>query len=214
MVTAAVSQAAHRGKVAWWACQTCKQKFTGPIRSGLAGAWCSRVCDHVEESIERLAAAHRLAPRRPICRGGADPAGGACGLHVDTRSGHPDTLRSAHNLATCISSPGRCAKAELIHREVHAAFMREHGPEHPETLTSTANLAMIIWHQRRYAEAELIHWAVHAACCVRAGLRTGASGYAEVGGKSGHDHLAPTQIRRGRADAAGRTRHTPAHPRS
>ncbi len=38
MVTAVVSQAAHREDEAWWACQTCNQNFAGPMRSVLADA--------------------------------------------------------------------------------------------------------------------------------------------------------------------------------
>ena len=45
----------------WWECQTCGQPFTGAMRTGLAEAWWSRVCDEAEESKERLAAAGNLA---------------------------------------------------------------------------------------------------------------------------------------------------------
>ena len=48
----------------WWECQTCGQKFTGAMRTGLAEAWWSRVCDKAEESAERLFAAGNLAECR------------------------------------------------------------------------------------------------------------------------------------------------------
>jgi hypothetical protein len=39
MVQVAVSQVGHRGNIARWECHTCKQKFTGAMRTGLAEAW-------------------------------------------------------------------------------------------------------------------------------------------------------------------------------
>ena len=60
MVQVAVSQAGHRGNIAWWECHTCKQRFTGAMRTGLAEAWWARVRDAVEENAERLAAAFNL----------------------------------------------------------------------------------------------------------------------------------------------------------
>ncbi len=60
MVQVAVSQAGHRGDIAWWGCHTCKQKFTGAMRTGLAEAWWARVRDAVEENAERQSAAYNL----------------------------------------------------------------------------------------------------------------------------------------------------------
>ncbi len=64
LIEKAVSQQSHRGNAAWWECQTCGQPFTGAMRTGLVGAWWSRVCDEAEESEERLAAAGNLAVAR------------------------------------------------------------------------------------------------------------------------------------------------------
>ena len=58
MVQVAVSQ--HRGNIAWWECHTCKQQFTGAMRTGLAEAWWARVRDAVEENAERRSAAYIL----------------------------------------------------------------------------------------------------------------------------------------------------------
>ena len=64
LIEKAVAQQPHRGNKVWWECQTCGQPFTGAMQTGLAEAWWSRVCDEVEESAERLAAAHNLADAR------------------------------------------------------------------------------------------------------------------------------------------------------
>ena len=60
MVQVAVSQVGHRGNIAWWECHTCKQYFTGAMRTGLAEAWWARVRDAVEENAERQSAAYNL----------------------------------------------------------------------------------------------------------------------------------------------------------
>ena len=56
----AVSQAGLRGNIAWWECHTCKQKFTGAMRTGLAEAWWARVRDAVKENADRQSAAFNL----------------------------------------------------------------------------------------------------------------------------------------------------------
>jgi len=42
----------------------------------------------------------------------------------------PDTLETAHNLASSISAHGEHAEAEAMQREVHAAQVRVLGEEH------------------------------------------------------------------------------------
>ena len=44
LIKGAVKQQAQRGNKLWWECQTCKQAFTGPMRTRLAEAWGGRVC--------------------------------------------------------------------------------------------------------------------------------------------------------------------------
>ncbi len=61
LVRAAASQQAHRGSEAWRQCQTCKQDYTGSMRTGLAEAWRSRVAGQAAESDERLEAETNLA---------------------------------------------------------------------------------------------------------------------------------------------------------
>ena len=39
---------------AWWECGTCKRKFTGTVRLGLAEAWFARVESREEDDDERL----------------------------------------------------------------------------------------------------------------------------------------------------------------
>jgi hypothetical protein len=61
LIEKAVSQQANRGDTVWWECQTCGQRFTGAMLTGLGEAWWSRVCDQAAESEDRLCAAHNLA---------------------------------------------------------------------------------------------------------------------------------------------------------
>jgi hypothetical protein len=67
---------------------------------------------------------------------------------------HPDTLASAHDLASSLSGQGKYADAERIHREVHGVQKRVLGAEHPHTLASASNLAMSLTKQGKYADAE------------------------------------------------------------
>jgi hypothetical protein len=57
----AASQQPHRGNEVWRTCQTCKQGFTGAMRTGLAETWRSRVAGLAAESPERLSAEGNLA---------------------------------------------------------------------------------------------------------------------------------------------------------
>jgi hypothetical protein len=106
LIAKAVSQQAHRGTEAWRKCQTCEQRFTGAMATGLVEAWWSRVCDRVEESRERLWAGHNLAWCRRSDGQYADAERiGREVLAVTRRvlgEEHPDTLTSAGNLATSL----------------------------------------------------------------------------------------------------------------
>jgi hypothetical protein len=64
LIEKAVAQQEHRGNGVWRECQTCERRFTGAMRTGLAEAWCSRVCDEAAECEERLLAAGNLAECR------------------------------------------------------------------------------------------------------------------------------------------------------
>ena len=64
LVEKAVSQQPHRGNEVWWVCQTCGQRFTGAMRTGLGEGWWWRVREQAEENPERLAAAVNLAECR------------------------------------------------------------------------------------------------------------------------------------------------------
>ena len=122
LIEKAAAQQPHRGNKVWWECQTCGQQFTGAMRTGLAEAWWSRMCDEAEESAERLAAARNLAYARH-----------GDGQYVEEErierevlvvqrrvlgEEHPDTLRIAGNLASSLRVQGKHAEAEQIHREV------------------------------------------------------------------------------------------------
>ena len=160
LIAKAVSQQAHRGNKVWCKCQTCGQHFTGAMRTGLAEAWWSRVCDEAEESAERLAAAGNLADARDgdgqyaeaerINREVLDATRRVLGEE------HSSTLKSANNLASSLTCQGKHADAERIHREVHSVQRRILGEEHPDTLTSVYHLAMSLCSQGKHAEAERI----------------------------------------------------------
>ena len=138
LVEKAVSQQAHRGAKVWWECQTCGQRFTGAMRTGLGEAWWSRVRGEAEESAERLGAAHNLAD----CRRADGEYAVAVRIEREVLGvrrrvlgeEHPETLMSAGNLASSLSSQGKHADAERIEREVLSARRRVLGEEHPDTL--------------------------------------------------------------------------------
>jgi hypothetical protein len=70
---------------------------------------------------------------------------------------HPDTLRTAGNLAQSLSGQGKYAEAEQIEREVLDVKRRVLGEEHPSTLTTANNLAASLSRQGKHADAERIH---------------------------------------------------------
>ena len=154
LVEKAVAQQPHRGNAVWWECQTCGQHFTGAMRTGLAEAWWSRVCDEAEESAERLAAAHNLGAARHSDGRYAE----AESIHREVLGArrrvlgeeHPDTLTSAGNLAASLSNQGKHAEAERIFRGVLGARRRVLGEEHPQTLTTRNNLG---WRSRTKGRA-------------------------------------------------------------
>jgi hypothetical protein len=160
MVQVAVSQVGHRGNVGWKKCHTCKQDFTGAMRTGLAEAWWARVRDAAEESAERLSAAYNLGQALY----GDGKYGEAERMFREVHGirmrvlgpEHPETLGCAHEIALCLSRQGKHAKAEQINREVLAVEKRVLGPEHPSTLTSANNLAGSLSGQGKDAAAEQI----------------------------------------------------------
>ena len=169
MVRVADSQAGHRGNIAWCECHTCKQYFTGAMRTGLAEAWWARVRDAAEKNAERLTAAYNLGQSLYD----AGKYGEAERMFREVHgirmrllgAEHPQTLLCAGDIASCLMAQGSCgkhAKAEQIEREVLAVRKRVLGPEHPETLTSAANVASSLCGQGKHAEAEQIHREVHA----------------------------------------------------
>ena len=146
-VQAAASQAAQRGSVAWRRCQTCTQDFTGPMRSGLAEAWCSRALTQSEDSAERLSAEANLV--RPISHQAR-----AVGRSAVRRMPHAACHMSQ---AVSLSQQGKYAEAERIERKLCDILTRKLGAEHPNTLATAANLADSLTGQGRYSAAERIN---------------------------------------------------------
>jgi hypothetical protein len=145
LIAKAVAQQPHRGNEVWWECQTCKQDFTGMVRTRLGEVWMSRVCDRAEENLERLDAAHNLAECRRM-DGQYAEAEQINREVVDVQrrvlgDEHPSTLTCASNLALALSDHGKHAEAEQIEREVLAVQRRVLGDEHPSTLIIASNLA-------------------------------------------------------------------------
>jgi tetratricopeptide (TPR) repeat protein len=157
-IDSAVAQQPHRGYAAWWECQTCKQEFTGPMKTGLAEAWWARVQAEAEESRERLAAADNLAQVRSS-DGQYAEAEQIFGEVLDVKrrvlgNEHPDTLMVRSNLAVCLGHQKKHAEAERIYREVLAMTRRIFGEEHPHTLRCAGNLASSLSSQGKHADAE------------------------------------------------------------
>jgi tetratricopeptide (TPR) repeat protein len=160
LIEKAVSQQNHRGNSVWWECQTCRQLFTGAMRTGLAEAWWSRVRYEETDNSERVAAASTLAQAREgegryaeaerIIREVLGVSRRVLGEE------HPDTLTHASNLAKSLWNQGKFAGAERIHREVLGARKQVLGEEHAATLTSGSNLALSLLKQGKHAEAEPI----------------------------------------------------------
>jgi hypothetical protein len=160
LVRAATSQQAQRGSDVWRECQTCKQRYTGAMQTGLAEAWRSRVAGQAAESTELLEAESNLACSLVHQGKDAEAEPMFRRLHeVRMRvhgAEHPDTLTVAGNLAMTLSNQGKYTDAERIEREVLGAKKRVLGAEHPETLASASNLAASLANQGKYADAERI----------------------------------------------------------
>jgi len=67
---------------------------------------------------------------------------------------HPDTLRSAGLLGTCLTRQGRLDEAEVLQLRCWTGRVRVLGEAHMNTLGSLGNLAILYQLQGRYAEAE------------------------------------------------------------
>ena len=70
---------------------------------------------------------------------------------------HPNTLKSASNLATVLDRQGEVSEATRIHRETLEVQRRVLGAEHLDTLTSANNLAAVLKAQGEFPEAARIH---------------------------------------------------------
>ncbi len=117
LIEKAVAQRPHRSNAVWWECQTCGQPFTGAMRTGLAEAWWSRVCD---ESEERLNAAGNLAVARE--RDGQYAEAERINREVlgvqrqVLGEEHPETLTSANNMAQSLSGQGKHSEPQSRRR--------------------------------------------------------------------------------------------------
>ena len=140
-IKVAMSQMAHRGNLAWWLCQTCKQSFTGAMQTGLSEASWSRVRDQAAGSDERIGAAGNLANSYMAQGRYAEAEQVQRDMHEVSMHvlgpEHPSTLAMAGNLALSLSHQGKYAHAEQIAREVLEVQKRKLGAEHPSTLNTT-----------------------------------------------------------------------------
>jgi serine/threonine protein kinase/tetratricopeptide (TPR) repeat protein len=67
--------------------------------------------------------------------------------------GHPDTLRSASDLAVAYRGLGRLLEALELHREILEQRKSKLGPDHPETFVSLHNVATVLDDLDRHREA-------------------------------------------------------------
>lgn len=159
-VQAAASQQAQLGHNVWRQCQSCKQDFTGVMRTGLAEAFRSRVAGQKSESVDWRAAELNLAQCFMSDCKHAQAELILRKLHeVETRvlgAEHPGTLATAGDLASSLSGQGKYADAQRVQREVLEVQKRVLGAENPVTLTTASNLATSLCYQGEYAEAEEI----------------------------------------------------------
>ncbi|KAH8804492.1 violaceus kinesin [Xylogone sp. PMI_703] len=70
---------------------------------------------------------------------------------------HPDTLKSAANLAEALSHRGQYKAAERMHRKTLEARKRILGKRHPDVMVSMQYLAQVLVLQGRLIEAEQMH---------------------------------------------------------
>jgi hypothetical protein len=76
---------------------------------------------------------------------------------------HPETLRTAANLASSLAHQDKYVEAEEIGREVLRVRKRVLGAEHPDSLETARCLAQFLSKQGKHAEAEAIHRVVLGA---------------------------------------------------
>lgn len=114
-----------------------------------------------------LAAAHNLAMDRWAAGGGSGDSGGRSGNARTTRlleqvvanrrrvlgSEHPDTIRSAHNLALALRETGEVGGAHAIDAANRLRLAESLGEDHPDTLRSAYATALDLRALGRHAEA-------------------------------------------------------------
>ena len=164
-VACKATYAAHQGPgyhTGWTVCPTCKQKYTGAMKLGLAETLCARLHGRPAEDNDRLCArnllaiayleASRLAEAETLFRDLL-----ATRRRVDGPN-HVNTLRVAGNLGGVLTRQGKNSDAEAVYRDTLERQREALGPEHGNTLATASNLAGALQNQRKVAEAEpLVH---------------------------------------------------------
>ena len=117
----------------------------GAMRSGLAEEWWSWVRVQVEESEERLQAAHNLADSYLRVGKFAEAERILLELFGVTRRllgpEHHDTLNAVGDLASALLGQGKHAEAQRIDCELLGVRKRVLGAEHPSTLATLSRVA-------------------------------------------------------------------------
>lgn len=140
-------EAAKHNEDRWRSCPTCKQKFTGDVRLGLARARWELHRTSAADDWQRLNATDALASALQECAGDND---GALPLFKEVLAvsrrvdGDEDmnTLVSMNNLASLHQKMGDSELARPLFEEALEAQRRTLGKEAPDTLRTTSNLAM------------------------------------------------------------------------
>ena len=160
-VACKAAYAAHQGPgyhQGWYECPTCKQKYTGAMKLGLAETLCARLKGRPAEDDDRLGAQNTLAVAYFQAGRFAEADALFRGLLATRRRvdgpNHVETLAVAGNLGSVLLEQGKDSAAEAVFRDTLERQRAALGPEHGSTLLTAGNLAVALQNQRKYAEAE------------------------------------------------------------
>ena len=145
----------HKG---WYECPTCKQRYTGAMRLGLAEALWSRLQRRPAEDDDRLAAQNSLANAYTQAGRYAEAEALYHSILAVRRRVHgpndENTLSTAGNLGTVLLNQGKDSDAEAVLSDVLERQRGVLGAEQESTLHTAGLFAKALQKQGKYAEAE------------------------------------------------------------
>ena len=160
-VTCKAEYAVHQGPGyhnGWFECPTCKQRYMGAMKLGLAQTLWTRLQGRPAEDNDRLCAQNSLAA---ACSQVGSPAETealyrdllAVRRRVDGPN-HEATLFVASNLGCALRNQGKNREAEALLRDTLELQRAVLGPEHEDTLLTATGLATALQNQGKQVEAE------------------------------------------------------------